>query len=91
MTIPEHDLRGRVALITGAGRDIGKGIAQVLAEAGADVVINSLTDRYVTGVAAGIARVTGRRIVPLVADVTKADQAKRASPGCWTASAPSIS
>jgi NAD(P)-dependent dehydrogenase (short-subunit alcohol dehydrogenase family) len=78
MTISEYDLRGRVALVTGAGRGIGKGICQVLAEAGADVVINSLTERYVTGVAAGIAEATGRRVVPLVADVTKADHAERA-------------
>jgi 2-deoxy-D-gluconate 3-dehydrogenase len=78
MTIPEYDLRGKVALVTGAGRGIGKGIAQVLAEAGADVVINSLTDTYVTGVAADIAAAAGRRVVPLVADVTKSEEIERA-------------
>ena len=78
MTIPEYDLSGRVAFVTGAGRGIGKGIARVLAEAGADVVINSLTDRYVTDLAADIAGATGRRVVPLVADVTKADEVERA-------------
>ena len=56
MAIAEYDLSGTVAFVTGAGRGIGKGIAQVLAEAGADIVINSLTDKYVTGVAADIAR-----------------------------------
>jgi NAD(P)-dependent dehydrogenase (short-subunit alcohol dehydrogenase family) len=78
MTIPEYDLTGRVAFVTGAGRGIGKGIAQVLAEAGADVVINSLTDKYVTPLAADIARATGRRVVPLVADVTRTDAVERA-------------
>lgn len=78
MTIPEYDLKGKVAFVTGAGRGIGKGIAQVLAEAGADVVINSLTDRYVTPLAADIAKATGRRVVPLVADVTKSAEVERA-------------
>jgi 2-deoxy-D-gluconate 3-dehydrogenase len=77
-TVPEYDLRGKVAFVTGAGRGIGKGIAQVLAEAGADVVINSLTDRHVTGLAADLARATGRRVVPLVADVTRSDEVERA-------------
>ena len=66
-----------MALVTGAGRGISKVIAQVLA-GGADVVINSLTDKYVTGVAADIARATGRRVVPLVADVTKSGVVERA-------------
>jgi NAD(P)-dependent dehydrogenase (short-subunit alcohol dehydrogenase family) len=78
MTIAEYDLTGRVAFVTGAGRGIGKGIAQALAEAGADVVINSLTDRYVTALAADIGRATGRRVLPLVADVTRSEQVERA-------------
>jgi NAD(P)-dependent dehydrogenase (short-subunit alcohol dehydrogenase family) len=78
MSLREYDLTGAVAFVTGAGRGIGKGIAEVLAEAGADVVINSLTDRYATGLAADIAKATGRRVVPLVADVTKSDEVERA-------------
>ena len=78
MPLPEYDLSGKVAFVTGAGRGIGKGIAQALAEAGADVVINSLSDRHVTGLAADIAKATGRRVMPLVADVTKSDEVERA-------------
>ena len=78
MNIPEYDLTGKVVFVTGAGRGIGKGIAQVLAEAGADVIINALTSRYVEGLAADIGKATGRRVVPLVADVTKADEVERA-------------
>ena len=74
----EFDVTGKVVFITGAGRGIGKGIAQVLAEAGADVALNALTPNYVTGTAAQIAAVSGRRVVPIIADVTKPDEVQRA-------------
>ena len=74
----EYDVTGKVVFITGAGRGIGKGIAQVLAEAGCDVALNALTPKYVEGTAAEIARASGRRVVPVIADVTKAEQVQRA-------------
>jgi NAD(P)-dependent dehydrogenase (short-subunit alcohol dehydrogenase family) len=74
----EFDVTGKIVFITGAGRGIGKGIAQVLAEAGADVALNALTPKYVEGTAAEIAAASGRRVVPIVADVTKSDEVGRA-------------
>ena len=74
----EFDVTGKVVFITGAGRGIGKGIAQVLAEAGADIALNALTPQYVEATAADIARASGRRVAPVIADVTKVDDVRRA-------------
>ena len=74
----EYDVTGKVVLITGAGRGIGKGIAQVLAHAGADIALNALTARYVEPLAAEIAQVSGRRVEPIIADVTKPDSVRAA-------------
>jgi NAD(P)-dependent dehydrogenase (short-subunit alcohol dehydrogenase family) len=74
----EYDVAGKVVFVTGAGRGIGKGIAQVLAEAGADVALNALTPKYVEATAAQIAAASGRRVIPVIADVTKSDEVARA-------------
>jgi NAD(P)-dependent dehydrogenase (short-subunit alcohol dehydrogenase family) len=78
MALREFDITGKVVFITGAGRGIGKGIAQVLAEAGADIALNALTPKYVEGLAADIASASGRRVVPVIADVTKPDSVRDA-------------
>src|SRR3954462_8613239 len=74
----EYDVTGKVVFITGAGRGIGKGIAQVLAHAGADIALNALTPKYVEPLAAEIAIASGRRVEPIVADVTKPDSVRTA-------------
>jgi 3-oxoacyl-[acyl-carrier protein] reductase len=38
----DNELAGKVALVTGASRGIGKAIAQTLAESGVDVAVNFL-------------------------------------------------
>ncbi len=51
------DLRGRVAVVTGAGQGIGRAIATRLAAEGARVVVNDLNDDAVRAVAADIGAV----------------------------------
>jgi NAD(P)-dependent dehydrogenase (short-subunit alcohol dehydrogenase family) len=77
MTTPAvFDVTGKRILVTGAGRGIGKGIAQVLAAAGADVAINALTAKYAAPLAEGLAKETGRKVVAVTGDVTTASGAQ---------------
>lgn len=62
------DLSGRTALVTGAGKGLGRTIARALADAGADIVAVSRTLPDLESLAADLAPL-GRRVVPLVADV----------------------
>lgn len=64
----EFSLSGKTALITGAGRGIGTGIAEVFAEAGATVIVNALTDRYLAPFADGLRKRTGQKVVAIVGD-----------------------
>jgi 7-alpha-hydroxysteroid dehydrogenase len=66
-------LDGQVAVVTGAGKGIGRGIALCLAQAGADVVVSARTLSDVQGVAAEIEKL-GRRALAVSADVTSAEQ-----------------
>ena len=66
-------LDGQVAVVTGAGKGIGRGIALCLAEAGADLVVSARTQSDIDEVADAV-RQTGRRAVAVAADVTDGEQ-----------------
>lgn len=70
MALPDLSLKGKTALITGGSRGIGKGIALIFAEAGADIAICCRHQDEVEVTAAEI-RKLGRRVLPVQADVTK--------------------
>lgn len=63
------ELTGQVAVVTGAGRNIGREIALALAGAGADVVVNGRSDRSAVEAVAAEVEALGRKSLPWIADV----------------------
>ena len=70
-------LEGKYALVAGGGRGIGKAIALDLAREGVDVAIASRTLAQLQEAAKEIEGATGRRVIPLVVDVTSREQVDR--------------
>ena len=73
MYLPSFRVEGKIAVVTGAGRGIGRALAIGLAEAGADVALLSRTEHDLHEVAETI-RGLGRHAYILPTDVTKRDQ-----------------
>ena len=70
------DLKGKVGIISGASRGLGKDMARGLAEAGADLVIVARSFDKLTQVAEELRASTGRKIIPVKCDITNGDDVK---------------
>src|SRR6201993_5209480 len=77
MDYPQFGLSGRVALVTGAARGLGRAISLALANAGADVALGLRDVQADSGLAAEI-RKLGRKALPLQMDMRSMDQISRA-------------
>jgi NAD(P)-dependent dehydrogenase (short-subunit alcohol dehydrogenase family) len=71
------NLAGRVALVTGGSKGLGKAMARALAQAGADVVICSRHEAELRAALKDILADTGRRGSYVVADVSRRDEVGR--------------
>jgi len=74
-------LSQKVALVTAASRGIGKGIAEVLAEEGADLAICARGESDLTSCAEELRR-HGGRVLAVKADVTEAEDVQRVVDAC---------
>ncbi len=68
------DIRGKVALVTGASRGIGRAVAATLARAGADVAVNYFSREKEALETLALVRETGQRGILVQADVSKSSE-----------------
>jgi len=76
-TIPGKELAGKVALVTGAGQNIGRAIALDLASSGAAVAVNTRASREAAESVVQEIRAAGGQAELFMADVADAEQVKR--------------
>ncbi len=71
-------LKGKRALVTGGSKGIGKAIARVLAQEGADVALLARHQDVLDAAASEIARESGRKVVGVAADTNSDEQVNSA-------------
>jgi meso-butanediol dehydrogenase / (S,S)-butanediol dehydrogenase / diacetyl reductase len=71
-------INGKVALVTGAGQGIGRGIALRLAKDGADIAVVDLNEDKMTAVANEV-KALGRKATTFKADARKRNSAASTS------------
>ena len=76
MYLQEHKLNNKTALVTGAGKGIGKACAIALAEAGADLILVSRTQKDLSTVQKTIRKLK-RKCTSVICDVSNYDEVKR--------------
>src|SRR6185295_8332385 len=73
----EVKVPGKIALVTGAARGIGRACALALAEAGADIALGLKNIQSDSGLVKKI-EAMGRKVLPLQMDVSRMDEIKAA-------------
>ncbi len=73
MGLDIFSLKGKVALITGSGRSIGKGIALCMADAGADIVVTARTQEQIDQTVAEV-KAKGRKAIGIQFDARESEQ-----------------
>ncbi len=74
--LERFSLRGRNALVTGAGRGIGAALAEALAEAGANVAVCDILKDNAETTARRIAEETGVKTIAVGVDIADPDQVR---------------
>ena len=74
MTDTANELAGRVAIVTGSGRNIGRATVLKLAAEGAHVVVNARSNHAEAEAVAREAQARGVKALAIVADVARKDQ-----------------
>ncbi|MCH8091798.1 MAG: SDR family NAD(P)-dependent oxidoreductase, partial [Proteobacteria bacterium] len=77
MTETDRELAGKVAIVTGSARNIGRAIAEELARAGAAVTINALKDAETARAVAQGIRDRGGQAIAHIADIADAGAGER--------------
>jgi 3-oxoacyl-[acyl-carrier protein] reductase len=67
-----NELAGKVAIVTGAGRNIGRAIALALADGGASIVVNARSNRAEADAVARETEALGRKALVHIGDVADA-------------------
>lgn len=70
MAHPLFDIAGKIALVTGSSRGIGRALSHGLADAGCTVVLNGRNEAALASVRREIAAATGARVESVAFDVT---------------------
>ncbi|MFQ5461750.1 MAG: 3-oxoacyl-[acyl-carrier-protein] reductase [Phycisphaerae bacterium] len=77
------ELEGKVSLVSGSSRGIGKAIAFMLAEAGSDIVVNYISNADAAEAVVEKIKGMGRRAVAYQADVSNRDQTHAMIEQAW--------